>query len=290
MIIKQSPEDFIVREYWPPDFGEGQYSVYLLIKRGWNTEDCLQWLSTKLRRPRKYFGYCGSKDKNALTEQYITIKHGPNSISTPEGLSLAYLGRRAESLHLGEHKRNSFMITVREYNGEKPALKPVKNYFGEQRFGSNNTEIGFALLTRNYSKAAELLKLEFTTDPIAALRRIPRHTLMLYVHSAQSKLWNELTETLPSEQVAVPLPGFAPEGTPELLLAMDSLLEKHGLSRESFINRSFQELSLEGGSRPMLQDIKDFSASVENGVCVLCFSLAKSQYATETVKQLVSAL
>lgn len=72
--IKVKPEDFIVEEMADLQFQkDGDFSVYLLKKRGWNTVDILKMLSKKFTVPYSYFSYGGKKDKYALTSQYITI-------------------------------------------------------------------------------------------------------------------------------------------------------------------------------------------------------------------------
>ncbi len=286
MILKEKPQDFVVRELIKLELQEGPYSTYLLRKTNCNTEDVLQDISRMLRIPRKNIGYCGTKDKHAITEQHITILRGPHVVRTPSGYVLAYLGTLRDPLHLGSHQRNHFTITVRAVQ-HAPTRRSTKNFFGEQRFGTNNVAIGLALLRKEYKVAANMLGLTFSTDPISALRQIPRHTLLMYVHAVQSALWNELAQTLPATSQLVPLPGFAPSGDPALIQAMDTLLSKHGLHRMSFIDRSFPELTVEGSQRELLQDVQDLSiSSINDGVCILTFSLAPGQYATETVRQL----
>jgi tRNA(Glu) U13 pseudouridine synthase TruD len=288
MQLKSIPEDFIVREHASLTLGGGAHKVFLLRKRDRNTEDCLQEISRMLNIPRKDIGYCGNKDKRAVTEQYITIKNAPAQIRTPSTFTLTYVGSQQEALRLGGHERNFFIITVRDLTTtEQPVLSTVKNYFGEQRFSDANDTVGFALLRRDYRGAADALGLTYTTDPISALRTVPKHTLLLYVHAAQSRLWNTLVKTLPAQQGMVPLAGYASTGDPEYLNALQQLLAEQQLTREAFVNKSIPELSLEGGARALLQDVQDFSAStIRDGVCTMCFSLGKGSYATETVKAL----
>ena len=72
--VKVKPEDFIVEEIADvPISSTGDFCVYLLKKRGWNTVDVLKNLSRKLGLPSSDFSYGGKKDKYALTSQYITI-------------------------------------------------------------------------------------------------------------------------------------------------------------------------------------------------------------------------
>jgi len=83
--IKVKPEDFVVEEAADLPFEKaGNFCVYLLKKRGWNTVDVLKTLSKKLNLPSSDFSYGGKKDKYALTAQYITIgRQGYKRTTTP---------------------------------------------------------------------------------------------------------------------------------------------------------------------------------------------------------------
>ncbi len=284
--IKSSPEDFLVREFYVPKFAAGNYALYSLRKERWNTEDVLQELSRLMQVPRKALASCGNKDRQAITEQYITAHKGAPRSYFGKDFSLTYLGQMQEALHLGAHERNIFTITLR---GLKPDCKvltsKVRNTFGEQRFGQGNEIVGFHLLRKDYRAAAEALKLTFTNDPITALRTVPKQLLTLYLHAAQSMLWNERVKTLAPTVTSYLLPGYGEPLDDEML----ALLSTQSLEEDCFINRSMHELSLEGGARQVYQDVQDFSAStVKDGVMILQFSLPPSQYATETVRQKIS--
>ena len=82
--IKVKPEDFIVEETADISISNtGDFCVYLLKKRGWNTVDVLKNLSKKLNLPSSDFSYGGKKDKYALTSQYITIGRQGYKQTTP---------------------------------------------------------------------------------------------------------------------------------------------------------------------------------------------------------------
>ena len=82
--IKVKPEDFIVEEIADISMSStGDFCVYLLKKRGWNTVDILKNLSRKLNLPASVFSYGGKKDKYALTSQYITIARQGYKQTTP---------------------------------------------------------------------------------------------------------------------------------------------------------------------------------------------------------------
>ncbi len=82
--IKVKPEDFVVEEIADLPFQkDGDFCVYLLKKRGWNTVDILKMLSRKFSISYSYFSYGGKKDKYALTSQYITIARQGYKKNTP---------------------------------------------------------------------------------------------------------------------------------------------------------------------------------------------------------------
>src|SRR3972149_5600089 len=82
--VKVKPDDFIVEEIADvPMSSTGDFCVYLLKKRGWNTVDILKNLSRKLNLPSSDFSYGGKKDKYALTSQYITIGRQGYKQTTP---------------------------------------------------------------------------------------------------------------------------------------------------------------------------------------------------------------
>ncbi|MFC1705076.1 tRNA pseudouridine(13) synthase TruD [Nanoarchaeota archaeon] len=73
--IKQIPEDFVVREKTNVKFSdEGDFSYFLLKKRNYTTLRAVQAIATYFKIPTKFIGFAGTKDKNAITEQFISIK------------------------------------------------------------------------------------------------------------------------------------------------------------------------------------------------------------------------
>ena len=72
--IKVNPEDFVVEEVAGlPMRKNGNYYIYRLTKRGWNTVDVLRKISQTYSIPFPDLSYGGKKDKRAITSQYITI-------------------------------------------------------------------------------------------------------------------------------------------------------------------------------------------------------------------------
>ena len=72
--LKQIPEDFIVKEITNIEPKSSGLFVYLKLKKEHlNTLDAIKIIAKKLRIKEKDIGFAGSKDKNALTEQIISL-------------------------------------------------------------------------------------------------------------------------------------------------------------------------------------------------------------------------
>ncbi len=136
------PEDFVVEEVLDLVPSErGGHSYYLLKKKNRGTLEVIQELSERLNVPRHRFGFCGLKDRRAVTFQYLSIEGGPPKDLKGEGYELLFLGRGEEPLKLGQAKGNRFRVTLRGVDPRalEEALHQVErwgfpNYFGEQRF------------------------------------------------------------------------------------------------------------------------------------------------------------
>ena len=218
--IKQIPEDFIVKEINSLQFSEnGDYSYFLLKKRNYNTLKAIYQIAKKLNIKEKNIGFAGNKDRNALTEQVISVFNFNRNLEdfNLKDLELKYLGRGKEKIYLGNLIGNGFFITIRNLNDKdiKKIKNKVKNnqilmpnFFGPQRFSSGNSEIGKNMIKRNFQAAVALILKSNTdynekikqhlshgkNDFIGALRLIPSNLLKLYIHSYQSFLFNKTLE------------------------------------------------------------------------------------------------
>ncbi|NPA51988.1 MAG: tRNA pseudouridine(13) synthase TruD [Aquificae bacterium] len=173
MKIKTRPEDFFVKEIKNLDIKEkGDYAYFLLTKKRENTIDILRKLSRKSQTPLKDIGFAGLKDKEAVTQQYISIKNITNSSLEKlknlkeENYSVEFLGFGDKAINLGEFEGNYFEIVIRDIKPSKiqkieekiPFVQKYgfENYFGEQRFGSVMNAEDFIikyLIKNEYEKA-----------------------------------------------------------------------------------------------------------------------------------------
>src|SRR3989344_5359548 len=166
--LKQLQEDFIVKEISEIKFDDsGIYYYFLLKKRGYNTLDAINIISEKLRIDGKNIGFSGNKDRNAVTEQVISIKNGNEGIERLDikDIELKFIGKGSKDVFLGSNIGNDFEVTIRNLNSKeiknienriKDNGIPMPNYFGPQRFSNNNPEIGKSLVKKDFKKAVEL--------------------------------------------------------------------------------------------------------------------------------------
>ncbi len=193
-VIRQQPEDFQVDELagFEPS-GSGEHVCLHIRKRGDNT----LWLAKQLARLASVrlsdVGYCGLKDRNAVTSQWFSVwlpggeEPDWQQLSSPS-VTLLQASRHHRKLKRGSHAGNRFRIritglniapgcTAEDVEVRLNAIRSqgVPNYFGEQRFGHDggNLRQADAMLTGG--------------------RRVKdRHRRGLYLSAARSWLFNQV--------------------------------------------------------------------------------------------------
>jgi tRNA pseudouridine13 synthase len=151
-MIKVLDEDFIVEENADISFQDnGEFGVYLLEKRNWNTLDLLKRISKILKIPISSISYGGKKDKHGITFQFITIKDKRELSAEGKDFSLKFVGRSPRPMGPDLILSNSFKITLRNIkkpenfysNLEEIRKFGVPNFFDDQRFRSFDPRRGF---------------------------------------------------------------------------------------------------------------------------------------------------
>jgi tRNA pseudouridine13 synthase len=175
MKLKQRPEDFQVEELTDATAGQGgAFAFYRLEKRGWTTHDAIGVVRRRWKLDARRISYGGLKDRHAQTVQYFTVFRGPQRQLNQQGISVTYLGQRAEPYTSQDMRANRFRITLRALNeAETAAVRPVVeeirnaglgNYFDDQRFGSvageNGRFMAKSLILGNYEEALKLALVE----------------------------------------------------------------------------------------------------------------------------------
>ncbi len=151
--LKKYPEDFKVEERLDIfDETEGEYSIAKIWSRNWETNRLVQKLSEELNISRKNIDFSGTKDKRAITVQWMSFKTDPKNLEdlSIKDLDIKEVFTSHRSLNIGTHTGNDFEIMIRDMEmDEEEALnradgtggkikeeKGFPNWFGVQRFGT----------------------------------------------------------------------------------------------------------------------------------------------------------
>ncbi|MDP3741750.1 MAG: tRNA pseudouridine(13) synthase TruD [Candidatus Micrarchaeota archaeon] len=403
MSFSFQPEEFIVEEICldgsvleagkkveKPNLEGGKFCHFVLEKRLWNTAQALNAIASRLHLGRTRFNAAGTKDRNAITVQLVSVFAGkPEHLLSAKVKDITINGAwlADKKLDLGDLLGNRFTLTLNEANcGKKLTSEEVvqnaaknggafPNLFGSQRFGSlrmNSHLVGKLLLQENWRDAAlnfltytdemernkeavearkklasELdfkaalnyypghLKFERTlighlansnNDFVGALRKLPRHTLLLFLHAYQSFLFNKLLEKKlaggrlfevekgDSYCSAEPTFGFPDDATIKIadknltedamegkifplanLVGRDTqltsdekqLLEEEGIEQSKFNIKGMPELTSKGTQRPVFVRFSNFQV-LEKEPLKVQFSLPSGSYATVAMEALLN--
>jgi tRNA pseudouridine13 synthase len=174
MRLKCTPEDFRVRELlqWDEVPGGG-YVVHLLHKEKLSTPEALSVLCRDADVDRAAIAYAGLKDRQAVTDQYLTIAGRAVELKLAN-LRLSPVGTTDRPLTSKQSAGNAFTIVIRDLMPPRAAqlrrglpslLKTgLPNYFDDQRFGSLRHGQGFpmlAVLRGDYERALQ----QFIAEP-----------------------------------------------------------------------------------------------------------------------------
>jgi len=156
--LKRSADDFVVVEEFEPELVEqGEHLAIYLRKIGQNTDWVAKELATYLGVKKVDVGYCGKKDRHAITEQWFSV-YVSNSELPPveigsslgiEGVEVLNVGRVQRKIRMGDHSGNRFSICLYgQFDKEAitDRLNAINeggfaNYFGNQRFGINGNNL-----------------------------------------------------------------------------------------------------------------------------------------------------
>ena len=186
--IRCAPEDFIVEEL--PAFeasGEGEHLLLSIRKRGMNTVFCAERIARWAGVDVREVSFAGMKDRHALTTQRFSVRL-PKKTAPDTGLLNSDECRVLEAvwhnrkLARGALAGNRFTLMLRDLSGGRApieqalqalAAQGVPNYFGEQRFGMEQANVGKAL-------------------GMFEGRRVERSKRSIYLSAARSFLFNQV--------------------------------------------------------------------------------------------------
>ena len=183
MRIKEKPEDFIVEEITPDGEvlevgkpvtwrgGDGDYLVFVLEKKNWNTMGALREIAIRARVSKKRFSFAGTKDRRAITTQRVSAwkltKEQLSKIKIKD-ITLKPICYSKEPVVLGDLVGNRFTISVGDAGHMRKPDGRVPNFFGPQRFGESRPIthlVGKAIVNEQYQLAVEIYLYEsFRTE------------------------------------------------------------------------------------------------------------------------------
>lgn len=153
--LKKYPEDFQVTENIDKDKiegGDGEYTIAKVWSRNWETNRLIRRFSKLLGISRRGISFAGTKDKRAVTTQWMSFHKEPEGLDIIDlkDVEISDIRRSHRPLYIGAHESNTFDITVREIDLTPDEIKErtdsigneikdiggFPNYFGVQRFGT----------------------------------------------------------------------------------------------------------------------------------------------------------
>jgi tRNA pseudouridine13 synthase len=154
--FKQEPEDFMVNEvlgFEPSD--DGQHLFLQIEKTNLNTGDVQRHLTDKTGIKPLDIGHSGLKDKNAITCQWFSLdlkgQDAPlNTDLETSQIKVLQSLRHTKKLKIGSHVKNEFIINLKNIEGDRLKIEErlsliakfgTPNYFGEQRFGYDGSNL-----------------------------------------------------------------------------------------------------------------------------------------------------
>jgi len=162
-VLRARPEDFKVQELlgFEPA-GQGEHVLLLVRKRNLTTREMARRVARAAGAKLADVGYCGMKDRDALTTQWfsvlLTARPDPDwaELNTPQ-TALIKRARHTRKLRPGTHTGNRFELILNDVEGPARAFERrlqamqaggFPNYFGVQRFGTrgDNAERARAML------------------------------------------------------------------------------------------------------------------------------------------------
>ncbi len=301
--MRTTPADFQVTENLGFEFtGDGEHDYLWIEKTGTNTE----WLARQLAQfadvPARDIGYAGLKDRHAVTRQWFSVPRW----NSPDWTSLDVAGaqildvqRHSKKLRRGAHKSNAFRIVLRGDDIEQHTAgieqrirlireQGVPNYFGEQRFGREGSNLGLA-------------------DAWAKGKRLPRHKRSLAISTIRSFVFNESLDVrvrgatwnvlLPGDKANLDGSGsvFDVDEVDDELRQRCAAMDIHpagelvgdgsGSGPDEWL-AALGKARVEKGTRSLRLKVNDLVAVIAEDSVVLSFTLGRGTFATSVLREI----
>lgn len=305
--FRAEPEDFIVEEQlgFEPA-GDGEHLLLHVRKRNQNTRWVAEQLADIAGIQPMDVGYCGMKDRRAVTSQWFSLylpkrDFDVQALESVEGITLLGSARHNRKLRRGEHAANRFQITLRNCTASEEELAKrltaiteggVPNYFGEQRFGHDGGNL------QEFAKRLVGVSGDQRAQQRGRGKRNrrggrQRNDAGIYLSAGRSYLFNRiLSARVIDGSWCQPLPGEEqPTGAlwgrgriqgSEALVA----LEQSALAALPGWGDALEHSGLSQERRALALRPEDFCWQFGDGNLVLSFGLAPGCFATSVLREL----
>lgn len=288
------PEDFQVDEElgFSPS-GEGEHVCLHIRKIGENTAWVAGLIAALAGVEVTDIGYCGRKDRHAITTQWFSVYLPHNqdvdwSQLNSESVYVITVARHSRKLRRGDHLENRFVIRLRDFQAsDRAAIEKriadiykngVPNYFGEQRFGRD---------------AGNLIAAQ---DMFVHRRKIKdKQRKGLYMSAARSYLFNlVLAERVVLGNWSTPLPGDVEDRNTgplwgrgrSLVCGELDALESNVLSTKNIWCDGLEFSGLSQERRDAVLLPRDGQMAWEQSSLLLCFTLESGAFATSVLREI----
>ena len=290
-VFRQFPEDFFVDEQLGFSLsGQGEHLCLHIEKTNQNTIFVAKQLADWAGIKQMDVGYCGLKDRHAVTRQWFSLYLGKRTVDVSslqiDGCTVLDVSRHDCKLRPGMHAGNAFVIRLRNVNGSMEALKQrwsavveqgAPNYFGEQRFGrqGGNLQQAAAMLDIHAKQWRER-KYQFA---VSALRAWLFNCVLSdrITHGD----WLECVEGDPQDFPSGPLWGRGRNKSQGAL----AVREQNLLAPYAAYCEKLEHVGLQQERRALLLPVATASFRREENDCVLSFALPVGTYATAVLRE-----
>lgn len=306
-LFKSRPEDFIVEELFDLQAtGTGEHLFLHLRKTGENTQFVADALADYFGIKKMDVGVAGMKDRNAITTQWFSCYLPGSTLefdvqkfvqATSLNVELLQQVRHSQKLRRGAHQGNRFEIVLRDLQQnpetetrlQRIQSEGVPNYFGEQRFGHEGS---------NLKQFNDKVEREANRDSRSRNKRHHNKNAML-VSAARSYLFNLVLaervkqntwqqildgEALLNEQASGPLWGRGRNMAQGHALE----IEKYALAEMQTWCNSLEHAGLQQERRALKLSPQNFQWQWKEFGLELRFQLNPGEYATSVLREICS--
>lgn len=317
--IRSTPSDFRVTERSEiACSGDGEHDFLWVQKTSQNTQWVAEQLADFAQISPRDVGFAGMKDRHAITQQWFSVRRARLvdwEEFAAEGIEVLDRQRHHRKLRRGAHTGNAFRIALRfsslDMRAEQIELRlaaiaanGVPNYFGEQRFGRDGSNID--LCRRLF--AGRRLSRSKRGIALSAVRSLIFNAILSERVAAGS--WNQI---LPGEQANLngsasvfavaavnselarrcaafdihPSGALWGDGAP-LSMGVVAALETEIAARYRDLADGLSPLGVKAASRPLRLLVQGLQWRLDSDVLWLDFELAKGGYATAVLREIAS--